>query len=564
MQSRDYQLQSLLYSNPEAQVSVYLATIAQGSQEVVIKQTVHGYLEEANATINEAMTQAKLEHQHICKILDCFLEQTPENTFKSVLVLERMVCDLGAEIKRRRLARQYWSEWDLLQCFHQLLSALCFAQNKGISHRDIKPQNVFLSQEGVLKLGDFGSAFRQAALNQLMGVQGTPLFLSPELKQFYAANLSTPLATPSCDPFQSDVYSLGVTFLYMAILEPPNGLTDTYNLAAVTEQILTSLQYPNFVPLLRMMLEIDPQRRATLEGLKKYVEDWINSLGSAGYQGDTTGAAHQLYHTISENAYQGRGQTESVQPLSQTVRPVGNLEQSSYYPQNSGMRSDQSTVPTYQCSWCSTPFIYSSPDQVCGEGYYLCSEQCKAASKAGYSQCFQCNTSFRNDETWWPNGKQQYPEYTEHFRYFCSMRCLATCISIQPKPITKIQCVWCQVEVVATSLRDTTAVQLSCLHLFHDIDCVINYIGMVSEDFRKTVTFVCPKCGHPVPGEVVTEAIKRHNTKEKQQSRLCHKCNAANYTQVFECQHKLCKRCTRVKSVFMFFTDEVCSICPPS
>ena len=77
----------------------------------------------------------------------------------------------------------------------QALSLLC---SKGIVHRDIKPQNIFVNERGDYKLGDFGSARGIKGTSTILTMKGTFSYMAPEIMQGRPAN------------FTSDIYSLGL------------------------------------------------------------------------------------------------------------------------------------------------------------------------------------------------------------------------------------------------------------------------------------------------------------------------------------------------------------------
>jgi carbon catabolite-derepressing protein kinase len=73
--------------------------------------------------------------------------------------------------------------------FLQLVSALRYCHKRGVSHRDIKPQNLLLSHDGTLKLSDFGLSSLPEQIRpdgRLNTACGTPAFAAPEVG---AANL---------------------------------------------------------------------------------------------------------------------------------------------------------------------------------------------------------------------------------------------------------------------------------------------------------------------------------------------------------------------------------------
>jgi serine/threonine-protein kinase len=121
----------------------------------------------------------------------------------------------------------------MLTIVKQCIDFFAKAEEMGIFHRDIKPENLFLTDDGKVKIGDFGAAKIGEKADTEKTLKGTHSYLSP-LK---AKALSDPSAKVTEDTGKGDVWSLGVTFLYICTLEKPGGV----NVKAGRKKILKIL-----------------------------------------------------------------------------------------------------------------------------------------------------------------------------------------------------------------------------------------------------------------------------------------------------------------------------------
>ena len=154
----------------------------------------------------EARAMASLDHQNIVKVYD--ISQDGEVPFIVVeCVAGRDVGDLLANRRGGRLNEQF-----VRRIAAQLLLALSYAHRRGIIHRDIKPSNILLTQEGTVKVADFGIARiveEEDATGAPGEIVGSARYMSPE-------QLRGEDATP-----RSDVYSVGVLLYHCLTGRPP-------------------------------------------------------------------------------------------------------------------------------------------------------------------------------------------------------------------------------------------------------------------------------------------------------------------------------------------------------
>ena len=161
----------------------------------------------------EALVAAELKHPHIVRI--------EEVTAADGLAFFSM--DLYPDSLASRTQRETTlPEAAIVSIAQGVTTALAFAHNQGIVHRDIKPDNILLAEDGRAVLADFGVARAVSGYVAATGFNmtiGTPAYISPEQAQ------GRPLDG------RSDLYALGITLYRAATGEVPFKSRDWFELA---------------------------------------------------------------------------------------------------------------------------------------------------------------------------------------------------------------------------------------------------------------------------------------------------------------------------------------------
>ena len=142
----------------------------------------------------EALSAASLVHPNIVQVFDFGLDEPSQRQY---IVMEYIRGQSGAEILRDR--GQIPVE-EALAIIGHACRGLDYAHRNGVVHRDVKPGNLLRSDDGLVKLADFGiaKAITDDAITQVGSVLGTAAYLAPEQAHGEEAGP------------RSDLYSLGV------------------------------------------------------------------------------------------------------------------------------------------------------------------------------------------------------------------------------------------------------------------------------------------------------------------------------------------------------------------
>ena len=195
-----------------------------------------------------------------------------------------------------------------LSVVDQLLDAAGYAHARGVIHRDIKPDNIFLTPEGRVKLADFGIAHMDATtacLTQLGTVLGTPGYMSPEQALGREADQ------------RSDLFSIGVIAYELATGQNPFGTEGSHPTSVIYRIVHEQPQDPRWV---------DPN-----------LPDWLCAIIARAIAKDPNEryqSADEMREDLERSAYQQQGYIEASAPPAafQAAQPAAALATSGEAP----------------------------------------------------------------------------------------------------------------------------------------------------------------------------------------------------------------------------------------
>ncbi len=229
---------------------------------------------------NEALLAGRLRHPHIVRLLDA-----DEQALPPYLVLEYVA---GRPLSEHAAPDRLLPVAQVLDIAFKCGQALEHAQRQGLVHRDIKPANILLSEQGEVKLADFGTALSlRSEATQIAGLVGSPSYMSPEQVREEALT------------HHSDMFSLAVVvYELLTGRRPFDGETDFATLYRIghDEPVPPSLLRPSLPPgldhwLLRALAKPAAQRYAGWD-------DWCGTLMALA-----RGLPHQHSHDTDSERF---------------------------------------------------------------------------------------------------------------------------------------------------------------------------------------------------------------------------------------------------------------------
>ena len=193
---------------------VYMAKDHKLNRNVAVKVLKSEYVEDEKFLRKfetEAQAVARLSHPNIVNVYDVGIEDG----------INYIVMELAEGITLKEYIRKkgYLSPKETVEISRQIASAISHAHKNHIIHRDIKPQNILVSDTGIIKVTDFGIAKATSSntVTSTATAMGSVHYISPEQAK-----------GRFCDE-KSDIYSLGITMYEMVTGHVPfdheNGVT---------------------------------------------------------------------------------------------------------------------------------------------------------------------------------------------------------------------------------------------------------------------------------------------------------------------------------------------------
>ncbi|CAI2360684.1 unnamed protein product [Moneuplotes crassus] len=252
---------------------VYKVTRKQDNKVYALKKVSISNLaskEQQNA-LNEVRILASIKHTNVIAFKEAFIDDKQE--FLCLVLEYADGADLYQKIKEKVKQNEYFEEEQIWRVLIHVLRGLKQLHDLKIMHRDLKSANVFLTTDGIAKLGDMNVSKTTNTMVLNHTQTGTPYYASPEVwnDQVYGS--------------KSDIWSLGCVIYEMCTLKPPfraKNFEELYKKIAKGSYSRIPKCYSNELSgIIKVLLKVNPEMRPSCDKLLSsyLIRDKIKKYG---------------------------------------------------------------------------------------------------------------------------------------------------------------------------------------------------------------------------------------------------------------------------------------------
>jgi serine/threonine protein kinase len=233
--------------------------------------------------IREAQAAAALNHRNIVQIYSCGQEKG-----QPYIVMELVT---GGKMNHMFTKEQPMDEVKLLKIAIDVAEGLKAANDVGLVHGDIKPENVLIDHSGTAKIVDFGLAQFVNAQKERGEIWGTPYYISPERARGNKAD------------HRSDIYSLGATMFHALSGQPP------FDGKTAVDVVLARLKHPP-PELKKLRPELRPETVELIDRMMA-ADPYLRYPNSSSLKSDMNNALHAAKEALTKTKPKGHKSNRS-------------------------------------------------------------------------------------------------------------------------------------------------------------------------------------------------------------------------------------------------------------
>ncbi|RMZ90658.1 hypothetical protein DV736_g2106, partial [Chaetothyriales sp. CBS 134916] len=213
----------------------------------------------------EIAIMKKLHHPNLVSLIEVLDDPTEDSLYMVMEMCKKgVVMRVGLEERADPYPEDTCRYW-----FRDLILGIEYLHTQGVVHRDIKPDNCLVTQDDVLKVVDFGVSEMFEKDSEMLTAKsvGSPAFLPPELCVAKHGDVSGKAA---------DIWSMGVTLYclkYGRIPFEKSGIFELYESIKTEQPEFPNETNPDFIDLMRRILEKDPAKRIKMPELRMHT--WV-------------------------------------------------------------------------------------------------------------------------------------------------------------------------------------------------------------------------------------------------------------------------------------------------